>query len=91
MPNPKVKSDHAQRVDKRPEGRKPASKPRTSGLSDADWSILIATSFLILGLVGIIRHEMWRDEFQAWMIARDSSSLKDLIRISRFRPGIKNH
>jgi hypothetical protein len=84
MSKPKGKSGHAQKVDERRTGRRLTSKPATSGLSDAGWSILIATSFLILGLVGITRHEMWRDEYQAWMIARDSSSLTDLIRISRF-------
>lgn len=34
--------------------------------------------FFILGLVGILSHEIWRDEAQAWLIARDSSSLLDL-------------
>ncbi|EDX84293.1 hypothetical protein S7335_1990 [Synechococcus sp. PCC 7335] len=34
--------------------------------------------FFILGLVGILNHEIWRDEAQAWLIARDSSSLQDL-------------
>ena len=34
--------------------------------------------FFILGLVGILNHEIWRDEAQAWLIARDSSSLLDL-------------
>ncbi len=30
---------------------------------------------VILLLVGIFRHEMWRDELQAWCLARDSASL----------------
>jgi hypothetical protein len=30
------------------------------------------------------RHEMWRDELQAWLLARDSSSLVDLWRNSRY-------
>ena len=34
--------------------------------------------FLSLGLIGILNHEMWFDELQAWMIARDSSSINNL-------------
>ena len=33
--------------------------------------------FLILGGFGIFHHEMWRDEIQAWLLVRDSSSLTD--------------
>lgn len=46
--------------------------------SDAAFVILLSLVFLSLGLVGILHHEMWRDELQAWLIARDSSSLGDL-------------
>lgn len=34
--------------------------------------MLVVVAFL---LVGIFRHEMWRDELQAWCIARDSASV----------------
>jgi hypothetical protein len=34
--------------------------------------------FLGFSLFGILRHEMWRDELQAWLLARDSSSLYEL-------------
>lgn len=33
---------------------------------------------LTLLLVGIFRHEMWRDELQAWCLARDSASLVEV-------------
>lgn len=39
------------------------------------WGIL---AFFSVGLLTILRHEMWRDELQAWMIARDSGSLQEL-------------
>lgn len=41
---------------------------------------------LYVGLVffGILRHEMWRDELQAWLIARDSTSLVDLFHNIRY-------
>ena len=41
---------------------------------------LIIVGFVGLGFVGIVNHEMWRDELQAWLIARDSSSIPELIR-----------
>jgi len=34
--------------------------------------------FVALGLLGILHHEMWRDEAEIWLIARDSGSLRDL-------------
>ena len=42
-------------------------------------NILVA-SFFILGFIGIINHELWQDEMQAWMIAKDSSSIADLLK-----------
>lgn len=34
--------------------------------------------FFVLSFIGILNHEMWRDETQAWLIARDSSTLIEL-------------
>lgn len=42
------------------------------------FTILLVLVFFSLGLIGIINHEMWRDELQAWLIARDSSSIGNL-------------
>ena len=44
----------------------------------------VIVSFFCLVLVGLLRHEMWRDELQAWMIARDSSSIPNLIANLRY-------
>jgi hypothetical protein len=41
-------------------------------------SILLAVISLVLGILGIYHHEMWRDETEAWMIARDSNTLLEL-------------
>ena len=51
-------------------------------------SIIVA--FLFFGFVGIIHHEMWRDEFQAWLLARDSGSLIELFKNMRYEghPGL---
>ncbi|MCX5677552.1 MAG: hypothetical protein NTY76_00365 [Candidatus Omnitrophica bacterium] len=40
--------------------------------------------FLLLGFIGIVHHEMWRDELQAWMIARDNTSLAGLVSTVRY-------
>ena len=51
-------------------------------------SIIIA--FIFFGLVGILHHEIWRDEFQAWLLARDSASLIELFQNMRYEghPGL---
>lgn len=38
----------------------------------------ITTLFLIVGGYGAVHHEMWRDEIQAWLLARDSTSVFNL-------------
>lgn len=47
-------------------------------------TILLVSIFFVLGLVGIINHEMWRDELQAWLIAKDSNSLANLYQNLRY-------
>ncbi|MBK9984748.1 MAG: hypothetical protein IPP15_20700 [Saprospiraceae bacterium] len=39
---------------------------------------IITGVFFILSLIGILNHEMWRDEYQAWMVARDAHSIPEL-------------
>ena len=41
---------------------------------------LLIFSFFVLGFIGILNHELWQDEMQAWMIARDSSSITELFK-----------
>ena len=44
------------------------------------YAILLTAVFLVICGFAISRHEMWRDEIQAWLVARDSASLLDLFR-----------
>jgi len=54
-------------------------KPDLPGLrGEFRFAMLLTLVFLIFGCIAIFRHEMWRDECQAWMIARDSTSLPNL-------------
>ena len=45
---------------------------------DLYYAIGVTTIFLLVGSYGAIHHEMWRDEIQAWMLARDSTSIFEL-------------
>jgi len=36
-------------------------------------------AFLAVGLFCVLHHEMWRDELEVWLIARDSATLPDLV------------
>ena len=40
---------------------------------------ILICSFFIFGFIGILNHELWQDEMQAWMIAKDSSSIANLL------------
>ena len=57
---------------------------------NAAFTALLVVVFLSLGLVGVVNHEMWRDELQSWLIARDSSSIKNLFDNIRYEshPGL---
>ncbi len=35
--------------------------------------------FIILGIFGVLHHDLWRDELQAWLIARYSHSIPELL------------
>ena len=41
--------------------------------------MLIAATFLVVGALVMAHHELWRDEVQTWMLARDSASASDLL------------
>jgi len=42
------------------------------------FSVLLTAAFAAVAFFGLLHHEMWRNEIQAWLIARDSTSLIDL-------------
>ncbi|MFL6192653.1 MAG: hypothetical protein ACJ75H_00670 [Thermoanaerobaculia bacterium] len=44
----------------------------------------VTLAFAVLGGIGLARHEMWRDEMQAWLIPAGSASLGDLIHNLRY-------
>lgn len=40
--------------------------------------------FILLSLVTVLRHEMWRDELQAWLLAKEQTSFSDLGSAGRY-------
>lgn len=52
--------------------------------------MLLVLAFCLLGLILLLRHEMWQDEWQAWLITAESPSLPDLFRNLRYEghPGL---
>ena len=58
-------------------------------LLKSQWTYIIL--FVILGLLGIINHSMWRDEMNVWLIAKYSHNLADFwdnIHYDRGHPGL---
>jgi hypothetical protein len=54
------------------------SDERATAPAAALETALVGATFVVLGLVGIANHEMWRDELEIWLIARDSGSVGQL-------------
>ena len=50
---------------------------RLSG--ETSFALLWMLPFTVLGASTTLHHEMWRDELQAWLIALESSSLRELL------------
>lgn len=46
---------------------------------DNFFAITVTAVFLIVGSFAALHHEMWRDEIQAWLLARDSTSVLELL------------
>lgn len=62
-----------------------------SQFSDSSYAMAVSALFLLLGGFIAWHHEMWRDEMQAWLIARDSASpIEVLYHLNRYdgHPGL---
>jgi hypothetical protein len=44
----------------------------------------VTFAFLVVAGLGVLRHEMWRDEMQAWMFAADSASPAEMLHAMRY-------
>ncbi len=54
------------------------------------YGYLISILFLLVGFYGILHHEMWRDELQSFLIAKNSGNLFELFKNIRYEghPGL---
>lgn len=48
-------------------------------VSNTAFSVAVTAAFLVIGTTTAAHHEMWRDEMQAWLLARDSSGPIELL------------
>ncbi|HEX6848648.1 MAG TPA: hypothetical protein VF144_16800, partial [Chitinophagaceae bacterium] len=66
--------------DERKEMRLP-SKPAILSTfpGSLSFSLVVTAGFFVIALIGLLNHEMWRDEHQAWLVARDANSLPGLL------------
>jgi hypothetical protein len=54
-------------------------------LSESTTFVVLLTSiYFIFALIGVLNHEMWGDELYAWLLARDSSSIVELVKNVRY-------
>lgn len=63
---------------KAPAGEQIKTIPAKERISDALFAYILTGVYFVIVLIGILHHEMWRDEYQAWLIARNSHSVSDL-------------
>lgn len=47
-------------------------------------AVFFLALFILLSLVTVLRHEMWRDELQAWLLAKEQTSFGDLSQAGRY-------
>ncbi|MBF0465788.1 MAG: hypothetical protein HQK88_10090 [Nitrospirae bacterium] len=53
--------------------------------NDLKFVYMFTLAFFILTLFNIFHHEMWRDELEAWVMARDAGSLHELFKNIRYQ------
>ncbi len=51
------------------------------------WWVVAILAFSVSTILTVLQHVMWRDEFQAWLIAKNSSSLSELFQNLHYEPG----
>ncbi|NET91286.1 MAG: hypothetical protein F6K45_24900 [Kamptonema sp. SIO1D9] len=68
----------------------PQFKQKLIAVNDNVFVNILTLLFACFGIIGIFHHELWFDELQAWLIARDSNSLVDLFQNIRYEghPGL---
>jgi len=48
-------------------------------IDDAQFSLLFTGVYSLILVIGLWRHEMWRDEYHQWALALNSNSLSQML------------
>jgi hypothetical protein len=62
----------------------PIDAPATSRAEDRRFATFVAVAFFAVVALAMLRHEMWRDELEAFLAARDSTTPVDVVRNTRY-------
>jgi len=63
----------------------PPAQAKVQGMSVTDpkkenkFILITLVAYVIVGLIGVFHHEMWRDELQTWLVAAASNTLGDFL------------
>jgi hypothetical protein len=60
------------------------SNPQAALRGEALFSYSLLGAFVVLGVIGVLHHAMWRDEVYPWLMARFSNSLRELFLQARY-------
>ncbi len=67
----------------KPAAKKPAVSemaiPKPSRISEHTFIYSVLAVFFIIGLIGVLHHDMWRDELQIWLVGVSSHNVSDFI------------
>lgn len=68
----------------------PPRRQLTNARHDGRFALVVTVVFGAAALFALTQHEMWRDELQAWLLARDSATPLDLMRNLKYEghPGL---
>jgi hypothetical protein len=53
----------------------------------AGFALSLTVCFLLLSLLGVLNHELWRDEWQGWLIAKEATTWGQLLENQRYETG----
>jgi hypothetical protein len=88
MTSKKKKKFHLQQKANAPQQAQPTQAgPKRGTKSPVDplrFAIMVTAGFFVIALFGMLNHEMWRDEHQAWLVARDANSLSGVLNNMRY-------
>jgi hypothetical protein len=62
------------------------SNPQAVVRGEALFCYSLVAAFVVLGIIGVLHHPMWRDEVYTWLMARFSNSLRDEYLLARYDP-----